>query len=266
MTPFSFRNLMMVAAPLALAILPGCTRDGKFQPVDMWNGSRLKPNEGITFFSDQNSSQTDPAGTVARGQERSDEPMFYGTQNGALIDYNPLMKRAKTPQIRKSIIERGQERFQIYCQPCHGLGGYGDGMIVKRGFAKPPSYHIKRLREAPEGHLYDVIYNGYGSMYSYAARVPTNDRWAIVAYIRTLQRSQNATAGDVPSGTQLKTTPQISPPIGEAKNFGPSAGGEYHGTGVGREQDPDAMTEDRSTQKGGEIQQEAPAIPQTGVQ
>ncbi len=249
MTRFSFKNLLL-SAPLVLMGLSGCTRDGKFQPVDMWNGARLKPYEGVNFFPDQNSSQVEPAGTVARGQERSDEPMFYGTQNGALIDYNPLLQRAKTPQVRKAMIERGQERYQIYCQPCHGLGGYGDGLIIKRGFAKPPSYHIARLRNAPEGHLYDVIYNGYGSMYSYAARVPTNDRWAIVAYIRTLQRSQNAKASDVPSDVKLDTTPKITPPIGEAKNFGPSAGGEYNGAGLGgSDQSSDGLREDRSTQK-----------------
>lgn len=265
MIRFSFKNLALIV-PLALAILPGCTRDGKFQPVDMWNGARLKPNEGVNFFADQSSSQLDPAGTVARGQERSDEPMFYGTQNGALIAYNPILRRASTPQVRKAIIERGQERFNIYCQPCHGLGGYGDGMIIKRGFAKPPSYHIDRLRNAPDGHLYDVIYNGYGSMYSYAARVPTNDRWAIVAYIRTLQRSQNAGAGDVPAGLKLKTTPEITPPIGEAKNFGPSAGGEYHGTGpTGREQDSEGLSEDRSTQKS-ETKPGGSSIPEIGAQ
>lgn len=265
MTRFSFQNLLW-AAPLVLAGLSGCTRDGKFQPVDMWNGARLKPYEQVNFFEDNTVSQHPPAGTVARGQERADEPTYYGTQDGALIKYNPILRAVSTPQARKAVIERGQERFNIYCQPCHGLGGYGDGMIVKRGFAKPPSYHIARLRNAPDGHFYNVIYNGYGAMYSYAARVPPKDRWAIVAYIRTLQRSQNAKAGDVPADVKLQTTPEITPPIGDAKNFGPSAGGEYHGSGpTGREQDSEGLNEDRSTQKG-ETKPGGDSIPESGVQ
>ena len=251
MTRISFKNGLW-AAPLAFLTLTGCTRDGKFQPIDMWNGSRLKPYESVNFFADKTVSQHPPAGTVARGQERLDEGVFYGTQNGALIAYNPIMDGAKTPAARKAVIERGQERFNIYCQPCHGLGGYGDGMIIKRGFAKPPSYHIDRLRTAPDGHLYDVIANGYGSMYSYGARVPTRDRWAIVAYIRTLQRSQNASASDVPADVKLGTKPLITPGIGEAKNFGPSAGGEYHGSGPGGRGEPgsNGANEEDSTQKG----------------
>lgn len=230
MTRFSSKSLFL-AAPLVLAGLTGCTRDYKFQPVDMWNGSRLKPYEPINFFESKGSSQHSPAGTIARGQQRDDEPVYYGTNNGTLITYNPIMQKAGTPAARKAVIQRGQERFNIYCQPCHGLGGYGDGMIVQRGMAKPPSYHIDRLRDAPDGHLYDVIANGYGSMYSYSNRVPTQDRWAIVAYIRTLQRSQNAQATDVPAGVKLGTTPQVEPPIGEPHFMGPSAGREYHGTG-----------------------------------
>jgi mono/diheme cytochrome c family protein len=224
-----FSKNLVWTVPLAFMGLTGCTRDHKFQPVDMWNASRLKPYEAVNFFADKSVSQVPPAGTVARGQDRMNEPVFYGTQNGTPITYNPILQTETTPQARKALIERGQERFNIYCQPCHGLGGYGDGMIVKRGFAKPPSYHIERLRDAPDGHLYNVIYKGYGAMYSYAARVPTRDRWAIVAYIRTLQRSQNAAAGDVPGGVTLETKPLISPPLGETKNFGPSAGGEAHG-------------------------------------
>ena len=220
------------AAPLVLLGLAGCTRDYKFQPVDMWNGSRLKPYEQVNFFDNQSVSQQPPSGTVARGQERLDEPTFYGTQNGTLVTYNPIMRAATTPNATKALLERGQERYNIYCQPCHGLGGYGDGMIVKRGFAKPPSYHTDRLRNVPEGHFFDVITNGYGSMYSYANRVPTQDRWAIAAYIRVLQRSQNATLADVPADVKLGTTTQVQPPI-NPHNMGPSAGREYHGTGPG---------------------------------
>lgn len=248
----SFRNLKW-AAPLVILGLTGCTRDYKFQPVDMWNGSRLKPYEQVNFFPNNTVMQHPPAGTVARGQERADEPTFYGTQNGALVTYNPIMNAATTPAAKKAVIERGQERYNIYCQPCHGLGGYGDGMIVQRGFAKPPSYHIDRLRTAPEGHYFDVITNGYGSMYSYAARVPTRDRWAIAAYIRALQLSQNASAADVPANVKLGTAPQISPPI-DVHNMGPSAGREYHGTGPGGrgEMGTNGTNEENRTLKGAE--------------
>lgn len=248
MTRFSSKNLLWTA-PLVLAGLTGCTRDYKFQPVDMWNGSRLKPYEAVNFFANKGSSQRPPSGTIARGQDRVDEPTFYGTENGALITYNPIMQAAGTPDAKKALIQRGQERFNIYCQPCHGLGGYGDGMIVQRGFAKPPSYHIDRLRKAPDGHLYDVITNGYGSMYSYAARVPTRDRWAIVAYIRALQRSQNASAADVPAGVTVGTTPQVEPPIGDTHYYGPSAGREVHGSGPAGAGEPgsNGLNEEDST-------------------
>ncbi len=225
-------NHFLLGAPLVLALASGCTRDGKFQPVDMWNGSRLKPYENVNFFDDKRSSRTPPAGTVARGQDRLNEPLYYGTQNGTLVATNPIFASA-SPVDKVAILERGQERYQIYCQPCHGLAGYGDGMIIKRGFAKPPTYHQTRLRAVTDGYLYDVITNGYGSMYSYGARVPPRDRWAIVAYIRALQRSQNAQASDVPKEFQGKeaVVPQIQP--GEQKYVGPGGGREYHGTGPG---------------------------------
>jgi mono/diheme cytochrome c family protein len=226
-------NHFLLGAPLVLAALSGCTRDGKFQPVDMWNGSRLKPYENVNFFDDKRSSRTPPAGTVARGQDRLNEPLYYGTKNGILVATNPIFDSA-SPVDKVAILERGQERYQIYCQPCHGLAGYGDGMIVKRGFAKPPTYHQERLRKVTDGYIYDVITNGYGSMYSYGARVPPRDRWAIVAYIRALQRSQNAQASDVPAGINPNVetvVPQIQP--GEQKYMGPGAGREYHGTGPG---------------------------------
>jgi mono/diheme cytochrome c family protein len=101
---------------------------------------------------------------------------------------------ADPPDVTEKLIERGHERFDIFCSPCHGLAGYGDGMIVQRGFPAPPSFHSDRLRKAPASHFFDVITKGYGVMYSYASRVPPRDRWAIVAYIRALQLSQHASA------------------------------------------------------------------------
>ncbi|BCM89227.1 hypothetical protein IAD21_01071 [Abditibacteriota bacterium] len=214
---------LLWGAPLALAALGGCTREGKFQPVDMWNGARLKPYEQVNFFDDKRSSRVPPAGTVARGQDRLNESLYYGTQNGTLVATNPLFAAA-SPKDKMALLERGQERYQVYCQPCHGLAGYADGMIVKRGFAKPPSYHQERLRKVTDGYIFDVITNGYGSMYSYGSRVPPRDRWAIVAYIRALQRSQNAQPGDVPAGkngSEEKVEPPLEPTIEK-----PSEGGQ----------------------------------------
>ena len=225
---------LLLLAPLALGLLSGCTREGKFQPVDMWNGARLRPYEGLEFFPNNSEAQVPPAGTVARAEDRTNEPLYYGTQNGQLITYNPLVAD-KSPADRLAILQRGQERYQIYCQPCHGLAGYGDGLIVKRGLSAPPSYHLERLRNAADGHIYDVIANGYGSMYSYGSRVPTQDRWAIVAYVRALQLSQRAPASAVPA-KQTLTPPQVVPPLNnERKYIGPAGGGAYHDSGMGNE-------------------------------
>jgi mono/diheme cytochrome c family protein len=117
-----------------------------------------------------------PAGTVARDDAPAPKP----------------------PPVTPALLARGQQRFNIYCAPCHDRVGDGNGMIVQRGFPRPPSYHIDRLRQAPSQHFYDVITNGYGAMYSYAARVAPADRWAIVAYIRALQASQDATLAQLP--------------------------------------------------------------------
>ncbi|MBV8526463.1 MAG: cytochrome c [Acetobacteraceae bacterium] len=112
-------------------------------------------------------------------------------------------KPSPPPPLTLALLERGQERFRIYCTPCHSELGDGHGMIVQRGFPPPPSYHIERLREAPPQHFVDVITNGYGVMYSYADRVQPDDRWAIAAYIKALQRSQNARPEDLPSSQRL---------------------------------------------------------------
>lgn len=108
------------------------------------------------------------------------------------------------PPVTAALLARGQQRFDIFCAPCHGRTGDGHGMIVERGFPAPPSYHIDRLRQAPAQHFYDVITNGYGVMYSYAARVEPADRWAIAEYIRALQLAQNATVDDVPAGDRAE--------------------------------------------------------------
>ena len=165
--------------------------------VNMRDGSRLIPLERDTFFPDDKSSREPVAGTVARGQLRADEAFFTGKSNGADVTTFPM-------QINATVLQRGQQRYNVYCSPCHGYAGYADGMIVRRGFSPPPSFHQDRLRNAPVGHFYDVITNGYGAMYSYASRINPADRWAIVAYIRALQLSQNARIQDVPADQRAK--------------------------------------------------------------
>lgn len=177
----------------ALAALPGCTRDGRLQPVDMWNGTRLKPYEESPMARGVSSSRVPPPGAVARGERPPDDPVRTGRVAGKPATTSPL---AVTP----AFIERGQERFNIYCSPCHGRLGDGQGMAVKRGFPHPPDYAIRRLRDAPIGHFYDVMTNGYGVMYSQAQSVPAEDRWAIASYIRVLQ----ATRTEVPEDTYLE--------------------------------------------------------------
>ncbi|MCK1406181.1 cytochrome c [Bradyrhizobium sp. 76] len=132
------------------------------------------------LFKDGTEAQTLPQGVVAQG------------------DLDRLQQITKPPAVDMALLARGRERYDIYCSPCHGLSGHGDGMIVQRGFPAPPSYHSARLRSADAQHLFDVITHGYGVMYSYAARVEPRDRWAITAYIRALQQSQHADVVDVP--------------------------------------------------------------------
>ena len=165
--------------------------------VNMRDGARLKPLERDTFFPDDKSSREPVPGTVARGQLRADEAFFTGKSGGQDVTTFPMPVTSK-------VLQQGQERYNIYCSPCHGYSGYADGMIVLRGFSPPPSFHQDRLRNAPVGHFYDVITNGYGAMYSYASRVNPADRWAIIAYIRALQLSQNARIQDVPADQRAK--------------------------------------------------------------
>jgi mono/diheme cytochrome c family protein len=152
---------------------------------------RYDPLASSTFFDDGRSARPAIPGTVARGQLRLDDHLYTGKVNGALVDTFPF-------PVTRPVLERGRERYNIYCSPCHDYLGTGHGMIVQRGFQPPPSYHNDRLRQAPVGHYFDVITNGFGAMRSYADRVPPEDRWAIIAYIRALQLSQHAPLEDVP--------------------------------------------------------------------
>ncbi len=152
---------------------------------------RYKPLARSTFFGDERSERPLVEGTVARGHLDADELLYDGTINGKPADIFPF-------PITKEVLLRGQERYNIFCSPCHDRTGSGQGMIVRRGFRPPPSYHIDRLREAPVGYFFAIITHGFGVMPDYAAQVPVRDRWAIIAYIRALQFSQNAKITDVP--------------------------------------------------------------------
>jgi len=177
------KKLLLVA--LAVAASAACRQDMHDQP-------KYKPFRQSDFFADQRSARPLVPGTVARGSLREDPVYFTGKNGSDFVAEIPV-------QVTPALLARGQERFQIFCSPCHGRTGRGDGMIVQRGFKAPSSYHVDRLRAMPIGYFYDVITNGFGAMSDYSAQVPPADRWAIAAYIRTLQYSQYAPAADVPA-------------------------------------------------------------------
>ena len=149
----------------------------------MADRQKLKPLEESRFFPDSESSRPIVEGTLARGQLRLDELLYQGKQNGSLATTFPF-------PITEDVMKRGKEKFETFCTPCHGRLGDGRGMIVRRGFPQPMSFHADSVRAKPEGHYFDVMTNGFGRMYSYAASISPYDRWAIVAYIRALQYSR----------------------------------------------------------------------------
>lgn len=181
------------------ALTAGCSEQ------DMVTQPKLKPLQPSAFFADGMSARPVVPGTVARGQLRLNPPFDTGEVAGKLVSYVPLRGFAPNEtldpgaarQARAEALERGRERFDIYCSPCHDRTGTGNGIIVQRGFTRPPSFLDDRLREAPPGHFFKVITHGHGAMYSYAARVAPADRWAIVTYIRALQLSQPTAAARV---------------------------------------------------------------------
>jgi len=180
---------------IALAAFTACRQDMHDKP-------RYKPLAAAEFFGDGRSARPEVEGTVARGELRIDRARYTGkNEKNEDVDTFPF-------PITRADLDRGRERFNIYCSPCHSRMGDGNGMIVRRGFRRACDYHTEKLRNAPVGHFFDVMTNGYGAMPSYASRVQPDDRWRIVAYIRALQLSQNASVADVPSDrrAELETT------------------------------------------------------------
>jgi len=175
-------SLVVVAAALLAA---GCRQD-------MHDAPRYEAYEASASFADNRASRVAPAGTVARGWLRDDEALYTGKIAGQPVDEYPFA-------ITRADLARGQERFNIYCTPCHGKLGDGNGMVVQRGLRQAASYHQDRLRQEKLGYFYDVITNGFGAMQGYAEQIPVRDRWLIVAYVRALQLSQHASVNDVPA-------------------------------------------------------------------
>jgi mono/diheme cytochrome c family protein len=204
--------LLIVGAAFALA---GCRQDMHDQP-------KYKPLGETGFFADKRQSRPLIANTVARGELHDGDSEFYtGKRMGK--DGKPEDIDVFPIAITKDVIERGHERFDAFCSPCHGRLGDGMGMIVRRGFKQPPTYHQPKLRDAPVGHFYDVITNGYGAMYNYAAQIQPRDRWAIASYIRALQYSQNANAADLSAESRAKIPPATAPENTAPANTPPPA-------------------------------------------
>lgn len=170
--------------------LAGCRQD-------MHDAPRYDPYEASAVFPNGSSAQPLVEGTVARSDVLDDDLLTTGKINGQLADEFPF-------PITRADLDRGQERFNIYCSPCHGRTGEGNGMVVQRGYRQPPSYHIDRLRQAPVGHFFDVMTNGFGVMPDYRTQVPTADRWRIAAYIRALQLTEHGAVTDVPAADLQK--------------------------------------------------------------
>jgi mono/diheme cytochrome c family protein len=191
----------------------------------MHDAPSYDPLQESTFFADGRASRALVANTVARGQLREDEHLYTGRINGELAAEFPMAVTAE-------VMARGQERFNVFCAPCHGRTGEGNGMIVQRGFRQPPSYHEDRLVEAPAGHFFDVMTNGFGAMQDYSAQVPVTDRWAIAAYIRALQFSRRAGAADVPADrrAEMDAAPPALAPRGQTPVSGQPAAGAAPGS------------------------------------
>jgi len=193
-------NLRKLAPLVLLVVMAGCRIDMHVQP-------RYNPLAKSDFFPDQRAARPPVEGTVARGDERSDSYFYTGKIANNDGDYMPF-------PVTQEVLQRGRERYNVYCSPCHSRVGDGNGIVPTRGFArKPPSYHIERLRKAPIGYFFDVATNGFGIMLDYSAQISPRDRWCIAAYIRALQLSQNATTADIPAGQSVPSkAPEFTEP------------------------------------------------------
>lgn len=181
------RIALLALLPLGLA---GCRQD-------MHDNPRHEPLEASRVFADESAARPLVEGTVPRGHLNADDFLYTGKVDGMPVAEFPFA-------ITRKELDRGEDRFNVYCAPCHSRLGDGRGMVVQRGYRQPPSFHIDRLRDAPPGYVFDVITNGFGVMPDYRAQLTVEDRWAVVAYLKALQLSQNATMADVPEAERGK--------------------------------------------------------------
>ncbi len=201
---------------LTTLVAAGCRQD-------MHDAPRYEAFEASASFPDGRASRTAPAGTVARGWLRDDEALYTGKVAGQIVEQFPF-------PIAHADLLRGQQRFNIYCTPCHGKLGDGHGMVVQRGLRQAASYHQDRLRTEKAGYFYDVITNGFGAMQGYAEQIPVRDRWLIVAYVRALQLSQHASVNDVPADQRaaLDFAAAGTPSASTEKPAAPAPAAEKH--------------------------------------
>lgn len=185
-------QLLCIAASLALAAGTGCRRDMQDQP-------KVLPLRASHFFADGRSARPIPPGTIARDELNDTDPVHTGADESGFLNHIPVT-------VDKAMLQRGEQRYDIYCTPCHGMLGDGNGMVTRRGFKWPANLQSDRARNAPPGYLYQVISNGYGAMPDYGDQISVQDRWDIVAYMRALQLSRHASINDVAANerTQLE--------------------------------------------------------------
>lgn len=202
-----------LAAIVLVALTTGCRQD-------MHDNPRYEPLEHSQFFPDGRSARPKVVGTVARGAYHTNTAYWEGVnEDGTLVVSAPVA-------VDETLLARGRQRFEIFCSPCHGRLGDAEGMIVQRGLKPPPSYHIDRLRSAPDGRIFEVISNGFGRMESFRDRVPTEDRWAIVAYVRALQLSQFAPLGALPATVETAFHKGVEDQAAQAADHGAGHGAE----------------------------------------
>ncbi len=198
------RSLVLSLAVAAL-VLTGCRGMESDQPpihpnLDMDYQERFNAQDANDFFADGAAMRTPVPGTIARGLLRDDTELYAGrTEDGSFVEVNPV-------EVSREFLERGQERYDIYCEVCHGLSGDGNGVIMEGGYGytPAPTFHSDVLREETDGYLYDVVTNGVRSMPGYGTQIAVKDRWAIVAYMRALQRSQAASEDDLPESARIQ--------------------------------------------------------------
>jgi mono/diheme cytochrome c family protein len=200
-----FNRIAALCALAAAGLLAGCRQDMQDQP-------KFIPQRGTDFYTDGRSVRPQVENTVARGQLHQDAYYYTGLQDGKEGNAMPF-------PVTMDVLARGQERYNIYCTPCHSRVGNGVGMIVQRGYNKAGNFHTARLQAAPLGHFFNVMTNGYGTMPDYSAQVSPQDRWAIVAYIKALQLSQNAQRSDAAAGAQVESLEDIAEREGLPANF-----------------------------------------------